>query len=57
MRNSLVVANWKMHGQKAEVTQLLSAIKDGIKAGVAEAEKVVICPPTIFLGQVDKELL
>ena len=57
MRNSLVVANWKMHGQKAEVTQLLSAIKDGIKAGVAEAEKVVICPPTIFLGQVEQELL
>ncbi len=56
MRKSLVVANWKMHGQKAEVTQLLSAIKDGIKAGVAIAEKVVICPPSIFLGQVEQEL-
>ncbi len=56
MRKSLVVANWKMHGQKAEVTQLLSAIKDGIKAGVAIAEKVVICPPSLFLEQVEQEL-
>lgn len=56
MRKSLVVANWKMHGQKAEVTQLLSAIKDGIKAGVATTDKVVICPPSLFLGQVEQEL-
>lgn len=56
MRSSLVVANWKMHGRKSEVTQLLSAIKAGIKAGVAAAEKVVICPPSIFLGQAEQEL-
>ncbi len=56
MRRSLVVANWKMHGRKSEVAQLLSAIKDGINAGAAEAEKVVICPPSLFLGQVEQEL-
>jgi triosephosphate isomerase (TIM) len=56
MRKSLVVANWKMHGQKAEVTQLLIAIKDGIKAGDATNDKVVICPPSLFLGQVEQVL-
>ncbi len=56
MRSSLVVANWKMHGQKSEVTELLSAIKDGVKRGLARAEKVVICPPSLFLGQVEHEL-
>ncbi|MDC1435975.1 triose-phosphate isomerase [Gammaproteobacteria bacterium] len=56
MRSSLVVANWKMHGQKSEVTELLSAIKDGVKKGLARAEKVVICPPSLFLGQVEQEL-
>jgi triosephosphate isomerase (TIM) len=56
MRSSLVVANWKMHGQKSEVTELLSAIKDGVKTGLARAEKVVICPPSLFLGQVEQEL-
>ncbi len=56
MRSSLVVANWKMHGHKAEVTQLLNAIKDGIEAGIAKADKLVICPPSLFLGQVEQEL-
>jgi triosephosphate isomerase len=56
MRSSLIVANWKMHGQKSEVTELLSAIKDGVKTGLARAEKVVICPPSLFLGQVEQEL-
>ncbi len=56
MRRSLVVANWKMHGRKSEVTELLSAIKKGINAGDAKAEKVVVCPPSLFLGQVEQEL-
>ncbi len=57
MRSSLVVANWKMYGHKADVTRLLNDIKSGIKTRTNNKDiKVVICPPSLFLGQVQQEL-
>ncbi|PCJ42829.1 MAG: triose-phosphate isomerase [SAR86 cluster bacterium] len=56
MRTNLVVANWKMHGHKKEVTQLLNALKNGINTSATKDSKMVICPPSLFLGQVQKEL-
>lgn len=53
MRISLVAANWKMHGTKTEVARLLDAIKQGVNAVSCD---VVICPPSIFLQQVQQEL-
>jgi len=56
-RKNLVVANWKMHGCKADVTQLLNAIKAGVKVSAnTKVSNVVICPPSLFLGQVQQEL-
>jgi triosephosphate isomerase len=56
-RKNLVVANWKMHGRTAEVKQLLNAIKEGIAASNAAKEnKVVVCPPSLFLAQAQQEL-
>tara|TARA_R110000772_G_scaffold168865_1_gene280628 strand:- start:336 stop:1085 length:750 start_codon:yes stop_codon:yes gene_type:complete len=53
MRKNLVAANWKMHGSKAEVAKLLNAIKQGINSVSCD---VVICPPSLFLEQAQREL-
>lgn len=53
MQKNLVAANWKMHGSKAEVAKLLNAIKQGINTVSCD---VVICPPSLFLEQVQREL-
>jgi triosephosphate isomerase len=52
MRQALLVANWKLHGTRAFVSALLTAIKeDEVIAGLAKP-KLVILPPAIFLQQV-----
>ncbi len=56
MRNNLVVANWKMYGSKASVTQLLTALKQGIAVDTDWQTDIVICPPSLFLEQVQQEL-
>jgi len=54
MRQPLVVANWKMNGS----LQANQALLDGIKQGVANVEKarVAICPPAVYLAQVNDSL-
>lgn len=49
MSRKLVVANWKMHGSRAQVGELLEALKAGTPAvqGVA----VAVCPPFPYLTQ------
>ncbi len=55
MRRNLVVGNWKMHGTKASVAALLSGLKSRLAGGEYPAE-VAVCPPYIFLSQVEEAL-
>ena len=49
MRQPLIMANWKMHGDRASNAALL----DGLLPGLAGAGcAVVLCPPFPYLGQV-----
>ena len=54
MRQPMVAGNWKMNGS-SESNKLLI---DGIKQGLGEVKKaqVVVCPPSVYLGQV-KDLI
>ncbi len=54
MRSGLVAANWKMNGLRVEIdTQV-----DQILASIGELEfcEVVICPPSLYMGQLQKKL-
>lgn len=53
-RRSLVAANWKMNGSRAQVASLSQALLAGL-ADVSPLE-VVICPPSVYLGQVQAAL-
>jgi len=53
MRKNLVAANWKMHGSRSENSRLLQAVKQDLSSIACE---VLICPPSIYLGQLEKEL-
>jgi triosephosphate isomerase len=53
MRKKLVAANWKMHGSKTANSDLLEAVKSGLKAVKCD---VLICPPSIYLAQLENEL-
>jgi triosephosphate isomerase (TIM) len=50
MRKQFVIGNWKMHGSKASVKALLMALKLSEKQH--PDVKMVVCPPYIFLQQV-----
>jgi triosephosphate isomerase len=53
-RIPLVVANWKMHGQKAWVEEFL---RDFLEARAAiNIPEIVICPPNVYLGQLQRLL-
>ncbi len=54
MRQKLVAGNWKMNGSKASIRELLDGLKQGI-GDVASAE-VAVCPPFIYLGEVEAQL-
>lgn len=54
MRQKLVAGNWKMNGSKASIKELLDGIKKGI-GDVADSE-VAVCPPAIYLGEVESQL-
>lgn len=49
MRQKIVVANWKMHGNLAENKRLFSAYLDKLSA--LETTKVVVCVPYPYLAQ------
>ena len=55
MRRSLVAGNWKMHGSRAMVTELLQELASGIDTGI-EGVDVVVCPPSPYL-QLSQSLL
>ncbi|MFV0278696.1 MAG: triose-phosphate isomerase [Parahaliea sp.] len=49
MRRSLIMANWKMHGSRASVEQLVGELKVQVAAGHVD---VVLCPSFVHLSQV-----
>ncbi|MES2625839.1 MAG: triose-phosphate isomerase [Pseudomonadota bacterium] len=53
-RRLLVAANWKMHGQKLQNETLLQALLSGLVK--ISAPEIVICPPSIYLAQLQSEL-
>jgi triosephosphate isomerase len=55
MRQPLVAGNWKMNGSSASVRDLLTGVKAGV-AAMARCE-VAVCPPFIFIPQVQAELV
>lgn len=54
MRKPLVAGNWKMNGSSTSVRSLLEGIESGI--GQVSAAEVAVCPPFVYLPQV-QELL
>lgn len=53
-RRALVAANWKMNGNQAQIADLSQALL-GKLADVSPLE-VVICPPSVYLAQVQQAL-
>jgi len=54
MRQSLVVANWKMNGSVQKNQSLLESLKQGI--GSVQHAEVAVCPPFVYLQQVSELL-
>lgn len=50
MRKKYIIGNWKMHGNKASVTQLLNNIKEFEKKNHSNVA-MIVCPPYVFLDQ------
>lgn len=49
MRKPLVAGNWKMHGSRAQLRELLGGLRDG-QAGESGAE-VLVCPAFVYLHE------
>jgi triosephosphate isomerase (TIM) len=55
VRTLLIAGNWKMNpAAHADAVALAQAVKSGV--GQSTAVRVVLCPPAVFLGQVDSVL-
>ncbi len=55
MRTLLIAGNWKMNpASRAEAIALAGAVKPGV--GQATEVRVVLCPPSVFLADVDAVL-
>jgi triosephosphate isomerase len=55
MRTLLIAGNWKMNpATRAEAVALAEAVKVGV--GQATSVRVVLCPPAVYLGEVDAAL-
>jgi triosephosphate isomerase (TIM) len=58
-RRVLVAANWKMHGQRQQNDVLVQALLTGLSSiGTPESDapEIVICPPSIYLSQLQMQL-
>lgn len=54
MRKALVAGNWKMNGSREQAQQLVADLSNGLAdCGAVDA---VICPPAVFLDQVNQLL-
>lgn len=58
VRRPLVAANWKMHGQRAEVGALVQALVGGLATGhpLTDRVDVLVCPSFVHLTQVGAAL-
>jgi triosephosphate isomerase len=54
MRQPLVAGNWKMNGSRESVEKLLEGVVAG--AGALHGVEVAVCPPFVFLEQVERRL-
>ena len=54
MRRKIVAGNWKMHGSRAENTQLVDSITSGFAGD--EGAECVICPPFVYLHEISRLL-
>jgi len=55
MRTLLIAGNWKMNpATRSEAVALAEAVKAGV--GQAALVRAVLCPPAVFLGDVDRVL-
>ena len=54
MRQPLVAGNWKMNGSRESVRALLDGLKQGI--GQVEVAEVAVCPPFIYIPDVQEQL-
>ena len=54
MRQALVMGNWKMHGNRAEVAELLQNIVASVEN--VKGVDVAVCPPLLYVSQA-RELL
>ncbi len=52
MRQLFVAGNWKMHGSKASIMNLMTGLNK--KSAEIGATKVAICPPTIYIDYAQK---
>lgn len=51
MRRALIAANWKMHGSREFIRQLVGQLLPGLSGGVNGVD-LVLCPPYPYLAQV-----
>lgn len=55
MRKQYIIGNWKMHGSKASVAELLNAIKK-VQHKDKSRVTMIVCPPYVFLDQTQAQL-
>jgi triosephosphate isomerase len=53
MRHNLVVGNWKMHGDKAAIVELLTDLRRTLPQ---PKSRVAVCPPFVYLDTVRQQL-
>ena len=56
MRHTLVVGNWKMHGDKAAIAELLSTLRSMLGRTSSSTTQVAVCPPFVYLEAVRQQL-
>ena len=50
----IYAANWKMNGDKVFVHSILSQIKDNILPFLSKGAGLILCPPIIYLSEVNE---
>lgn len=54
MRRRLVAGNWKMHGSRATIRQLIAQVKEGVQS--LQGVNIAVCPPFVYLADVQPML-
>jgi triosephosphate isomerase len=55
MRRSLIAGNWKMHGNRSSIKELLEGLAAGLATGINGVD-IVVCPPFPYLSDVSRLL-